>query len=77
MEYFAIGSAAYLLCSWAAYRILMSDLKKTFSEITRGDRRFSMAVSIAGPASLLAAIIIWLSGRDWGGDEVIWRADDR
>lgn len=79
MTTITIIAAAWIACSVAAYFALRYIRRETFGVWRRNDRWFCTAVSIFGPATLLAVIlaiaiaVIECSER---GNEILWTKDD-
>lgn len=79
MTTIAVIAAAWLACSVAAYFALRYMRRETFGVWRRNDRWFCTAVSIFGPATLLAvipAIAIAVIATSKRGNEILWRKDD-
>ena len=64
-----IFPAVWFACSRAAYHLFRNNWLRDFN-FTKGDRAALTFLSLFGPFSLAAALIIWAVSRD-GADEVL------
>jgi glycerol-3-phosphate acyltransferase PlsY len=66
----------WLACGAAAFWLFCDSWRQSF-DVGRRDATLFGFLSLVGPASLLAAALIWLAERDWGPSPTIWRQHDR
>lgn len=65
-----VAIIGWLICTAAAFAILVRDQKRSFSKVTRGDAAFIMCIALMGPIGLAVAILVWMV--DIGGHSKFW-----